>query len=74
MPNGVYFSRHPMSWSTAWLSPRVVPPREYSPMFTVALQSMLRRMTVAAFDPGWSLSWMLAKMASVSGSFFGVWP
>jgi len=30
-PNSVYFAQHPMSWSTAWLSPRVLPPREYSP-------------------------------------------
>ena len=46
MPKGVYFSLHPMSWSLALLSPRVLPPRQYSPMFTVALQSMLKRMTV----------------------------
>jgi hypothetical protein len=25
-PIGVHFSLHPMSWSTAWLSPRVLPP------------------------------------------------
>jgi len=28
-------------------SPRVIPPREYSPMFTVALQSTLNRMTAS---------------------------
>src|SRR6266446_7147176 len=45
IPHGIYFSSHPRSWSLAWLSPRVTPPRENSPIFTVALQSILQRLT-----------------------------
>src|SRR6266436_1842272 len=47
IPHGIYFSSHPRSWSLAQLSPRVTPPREKSPIFTVALQSILQRLTPA---------------------------
>src|SRR5207245_409158 len=40
-PHGIYFSLHPRSWSLALLSPRVCPPRENAPIFTVALQSVV---------------------------------
>jgi len=40
IPLGYTFSSHPRSWSLAWLSPRVTPPREKSPIFTVALQNL----------------------------------
>src|SRR6266478_3737094 len=45
IPQGIYFSSHPRSWSLARWSPRVTPPRENSPIFTVALQSILQRLT-----------------------------
>src|SRR5262245_25356900 len=45
IPQGTYFSWHPRSCSLARLSPRVSPPRENSPIFTVALQSILQRLT-----------------------------
>src|SRR5215468_10382242 len=44
IPHGTYFSWHPISWSLARWSPRVRPPRENSPIFTVALQSILQRL------------------------------
>src|SRR5712691_1224701 len=53
IPQGTYFSLHPLSCSLAWLSPRVRPPRENSPIFTVALQSILQRLTLPA-DPACS--------------------
>src|SRR5262244_4425268 len=46
IPQGTYFSLHPISCSLAWLSPRVRPPRENAPIFTVALQSILHRLTL----------------------------
>src|SRR5262245_40017706 len=45
IPHGTYCSWHPLSCSLARWSPRVSPPRENSPMFTVALPSILQRLT-----------------------------
>src|SRR5262249_42817534 len=53
IPHGMYFSLHPISGSVGWLSPRVRPPRENSPIFTVALTSILQRLTPCA-DPACS--------------------
>src|SRR2546427_314568 len=68
-PYGIYFSLHPRSWSLALLSPRVCPPRENAPIFTVALQSMLTRLTCSVASPAPSF-FMLSKMASVALIFF----
>src|SRR5262245_40368530 len=53
IPPGTYFSWHPRACSLARLSPRVRPPREHSPIFTVALQSILQRLTPSQ-DTAWS--------------------
>src|SRR5882724_10550306 len=52
-PQGAYFSWHPLSCSLARWSPRVSPPRENAPIFTVALPSILQRLTPCD-DRAWS--------------------
>ena len=47
IPHGISCSSQPRAWSRARLSPRVTPPRETSPIFTVALPAILQRLTPA---------------------------
>lgn len=58
-------SSQPMSWSAAWLSPRVWPLREYALMLTVALQSMLAH-TSRLPSTHWSLVLILLNIAPIA--------
>src|SRR5690242_6224499 len=54
IPHGTYCSVSPRSWSLALFAPRVFPPRENGPSLTVALQSMLNRLTPGVSWLAWS--------------------
>src|SRR6185369_16333058 len=69
-PTGVALPSGPKSWSSAWTGTRLSPPRENSPILTVALAS--QEISRWFFDCAASSRTRLisSKMAFVSGTFF----
>ncbi len=76
MPTGVTVATGLKSWSAALVGTRLLPPRAKGPTLTVALASIESRNTCEASSASSLRCFTWAKMASVSGSFFGAgsWP
>ena len=76
MPTGVTVATGSKSWSAALVGIRLLPPRAKGPTLIIALASIEIRNMSGASSASSLRCFTWAKMASVSGSFFGAgsWP
>src|SRR3954471_4619878 len=70
MPNGVSLASALKSWSSAFTSAHARPPRENSPIFTLAFASSDRRSVSSEASASPFSCFSRSKMASVWGNFF----